>query len=206
MDWKDVGKKVAGFAPLLGGALGGPAGAALGSIIAATLGTEAEPDAIMSAIERDPAAAAKLQGIQAEQRTRLAEIQAQRAVQEEQAETERLRIAALDRDAARARDVKVREFDPRNRRADMIIKLDYLGLALMLGAMFGGLWLTKDMEPSAARMVLDVINSTVSMLAGIFVAGLRDVHVFEFGSSRGSSEKQDTISATIKSLSKKEGA
>lgn len=35
MDWSDVGKKIISVgAPLLGGALGGPAGAAIGQVVA----------------------------------------------------------------------------------------------------------------------------------------------------------------------------
>ena len=39
-DWKALGRKVANFAPVLGTALGGPAGGAIGAIVAQTLGTE----------------------------------------------------------------------------------------------------------------------------------------------------------------------
>jgi len=60
MDWKDVGKMVAKVSPLVGAAMGGPAGAAIGSLVAHALGVEEQPDAIASAIATDPDAALKL--------------------------------------------------------------------------------------------------------------------------------------------------
>ena len=64
MDWSDLGKTIAGFAPLLGGVVGGPAGAGIGSIIASAFGVEDEPSAIAKAIASDPGAAIKLKEIE----------------------------------------------------------------------------------------------------------------------------------------------
>ena len=64
MDWSDLGKTIAGFAPLLGGVVGGPAGAGIGSIIASAFGVEDKPDAIAAAIKNDPEAAIKLKEIE----------------------------------------------------------------------------------------------------------------------------------------------
>lgn len=60
LDWSDIAGKVIGLgAPILGGALGGPLGAAAGKILADALGA-AEPTAatVNAAIAADPAAAA----------------------------------------------------------------------------------------------------------------------------------------------------
>ena len=56
MTWKDIGKKVAEAAPLLGNVLAGPVGGAAGSLIATIFGTEPDPDAVMKKIEQDPQA------------------------------------------------------------------------------------------------------------------------------------------------------
>lgn len=71
MNWSDLGKKVANFAPLLGGVLGGPAGAGIGQILASEFGTEPEPGAIAKAIEADPNAALKLKEVQSNNRVEL---------------------------------------------------------------------------------------------------------------------------------------
>lgn len=65
MDWSNLGRKIADAAPLLGSALG-PAGGAVGSLIANTLGTQNDPDAIDAAMERDPEAALKLRKLESE--------------------------------------------------------------------------------------------------------------------------------------------
>ena len=74
MKWSDLGKKIADMAPMLGTALGGPAGAGIGSIIAGIFGSEDKPEAVLEAIKADPNAAVKLQEIQSQERVRLQEI------------------------------------------------------------------------------------------------------------------------------------
>lgn len=60
MSWSDVGSKVAQFAPLLGTALGGPGGAAIGALVAKAFGSDATPESVLAAVESDPLAAVKL--------------------------------------------------------------------------------------------------------------------------------------------------
>lgn len=69
------------MAPILGTVVGGPVGAGFGSIIANVFGTEDSPDAVMQALNSDPAAAVKLQQIQSEERVALQRIMAESAVQ-----------------------------------------------------------------------------------------------------------------------------
>lgn len=67
MDWGKLGTKIAaaGF-PVVGGALGGPAGAAVGARLAGALGVEAEPDAIARAYVNDPDTMIALRRLEAE--------------------------------------------------------------------------------------------------------------------------------------------
>lgn len=93
MDWKEIGRTAASVgAPLLGGALFGPAGAAVGSIIAAQFGVspDATPDQVLTAIKGDPDAALKLRQIETTHVERLHEL-----------ENERLRIETADVQNAR---------------------------------------------------------------------------------------------------------
>lgn len=58
MDWKSVGKQAIGLGlPLLGTALAGSGGAAIGTLVASALGCDAEPQAVASAIDSDTAQA-----------------------------------------------------------------------------------------------------------------------------------------------------
>jgi len=71
MNWSDVGKAVAGFAPLLGGVVGGPVGAGFGSVIAKVFGSDDNPDEVMKAIKADPEAAIKLMKIELDNKVEL---------------------------------------------------------------------------------------------------------------------------------------
>jgi roadblock/LC7 domain-containing protein len=74
MNWSDLAAKVGKFAPLVGTLLGGPAGAAVGGLVASVLGTEATPDAVNVALATNPEAAVKIQELQSAERTRLNEL------------------------------------------------------------------------------------------------------------------------------------
>ncbi|MNJ08762.1 hypothetical protein D3C77_28860 [compost metagenome] len=94
MDWKEIGRTAASVgAPLLGGALFGPAGAAVGSIIAAQFGVspDATPDQVLTAIKGDPDAALKLRKIETDHVEHLQTL-----------ENERLRIETADVQNARS--------------------------------------------------------------------------------------------------------
>lgn len=64
MDWKEVGQTVARYAPTLGAALGGPAGAGIGALIAAAFGTENSPAAVAAAVASSPDAAVRLREVE----------------------------------------------------------------------------------------------------------------------------------------------
>lgn len=74
MDWKDIQGDIAAAAPMLGTLVGGPAGAAIGSLIASALGASADPASVQQALKTNPDAAMKLRQIEADQATRLREL------------------------------------------------------------------------------------------------------------------------------------
>jgi len=65
MDWGDIKDAVASVAPTLGTALAGPAGGAVGGLLASALGVEQTPEAVSQAIKADPQAAVKLREVEA---------------------------------------------------------------------------------------------------------------------------------------------
>jgi len=92
MDWKDVGKAIAKYAPALGTALGGPAGGAVGTLASMVAGAfglkpDAKPDQVMAAIEKDPQAAVKLKEIETNAKTEMHRLNVQLAIQQSQQET-----------------------------------------------------------------------------------------------------------------------
>lgn len=87
MDWSDVAETVARVAPAAGGALGGPAGAAVGGLLARALGVAARPEAVAEALQADPEAAIKLRRIEADLEASLIQGRAQVVTAEAQGES-----------------------------------------------------------------------------------------------------------------------
>lgn len=87
----------------------------------------------------------------------------------------------VDRQDARARDLELHRLGSSNSRANWMILGDVVGLLGCLSFLY--------FLPDAPGEV----RGMVSMIAGYFGLGLRDAHQFEFGSSRGSKEKDALI-------------
>ena len=71
MEWSEIAKDVGKFAPLLGGVIGGPGGAALGGLVSAALGVANTPDAVSQALTTNPDVAVKLAQIESDQKVAL---------------------------------------------------------------------------------------------------------------------------------------
>lgn len=76
MDWKDLSQDIGKFAPIVGSLLGGPAGAAVGGLVATALGTSNSPAAVQAALA-DPANALKIVQMQHDESLHLADLQSQ---------------------------------------------------------------------------------------------------------------------------------
>lgn len=76
MDWKTLGQQVAGIGlPLLGAALAGPGGVAIGQAIASHLGVQnAQPESILSALTSDANQVARAREFELSNQTKLIEI------------------------------------------------------------------------------------------------------------------------------------
>ena len=70
--WDSIKDTVGSVAPMAGSMLAGPAGGAVGSMLASALGVDNTPDAVADAIKTDPQAAIKIRQIEAQlEQTRL---------------------------------------------------------------------------------------------------------------------------------------
>ncbi len=176
MDWKDIASLVGKSAPMLGTLIGGPAGAAVGGMIASALGTSATPEAVQEALA-DPATQIKLR-----------EIEAKREADLQGLMLEHTRAQLADVQGARSRDVELHKAGYRNARADIMVLLDVVGLIACLVVIA----LYRDKLPGE-------VVGIISTVAGIFGACLRDAHQFEFGSSRSSREKDATLANIARS-------
>jgi hypothetical protein len=72
IDWKKVAPILGTIAPVLGTLVGGPAGGAVGALVASALGVGGTPDEVAAAIKTDPEAAVKLKQLEV---TRQVELQ-----------------------------------------------------------------------------------------------------------------------------------
>lgn len=118
----------------------------------------------------------------------------QKYIAELQAETDQFRIQVEDIQNARARDLAIRQLRDEkgvpagtNARANVMLG----GVFIMLIAILIGTLLYRASIP-------DTVMAMLSMIAGNLVGNLTQAFNFEFGSSRGSSEKSETISDLAK--------
>lgn len=127
MDWKDIAGAVGKAAPILGTLLGGPAGAAVGSIVASALGSGGTPEDVAAVLASDPQAMVKLREIEATKAVRFEELAAEQAKAE-------LAAATADRASAREREAKTGDtLTPRT--LAMLVTLGFFGvLAYLLAA------------------------------------------------------------------------
>ncbi|HJW81966.1 MAG TPA: hypothetical protein VJ396_06955 [Acidiferrobacterales bacterium] len=96
--------------------------------------------------------------------------------------TEMDKAYLADVQSARARDVELSKVRGNNTRADVMVIAAVVGLVSCLAVLI----LFKGSIPGEAVGI-------ISTVAGIFGACMKDAYSFEFGSSRGSKEKDDVI-------------
>lgn len=136
--------------------------------IARTVTGAADGNAALTALQADPALAQAYQ----------------LAVLAADSDLEAMYLA--DRKDARARDVALHQAGYQNKRADWMVVLDAVGLIACLLVLT---FFRKDIPGEVVGLL--------STIASIFGVCLRDAHQFEFGSSRGSKEKDALMGARL---------
>jgi hypothetical protein len=91
-----------------------------------------------------------------------------------------------DKESARTRDIAIIDSGRKNMRADIMVIAAAIGLFICLTAIV----LYRNDLPGEAVGI-------ISTIAGIFGSCLKDAYNFEFGSSRGSKEKDRTVAAML---------
>ena len=169
INFNDLGKWVAQSAPLLGGELAGPAGATIGTLIAAKFGgNNTQPDALHALITADPAAALKLKELEMEHQLAIEQLLLQRDKEEQQ-------LIVSDRASARLREVGVDQ-SPNEKHDRTPAILAYC----LTGCVFGALtWLFCFPIPATNH---DLISAFTSSLTTVWIGAMAYYH----GSSAGS--------------------
>lgn len=180
MDFVELGKKIIGMgAPLLGGAVGGPGGAALGGIIASVLGGDPnDPDDLARRVAADPEAAVKLHEVESAHKERLEEIS-----------LDRYKADLEDRDSARSREIATTKATGKRDINLYILAYTYVvGFFVATIAMIV-LVLTGKFPSDTPEYVVFLLGS----LFGSLTAGATAIIQYFFGSSKGSSDKTALI-------------
>lgn len=158
-------------APVLANAIIPGSGGLAASLLAKALGTGANPEDINTALlNATPAQILEIKKLEIDNATELVRIGAD-------LDKEYLK----DRQNARARDIESIKMGVVNVRANWMVAGDVLGLMACLGTLF----MIPDMT-EATRAVIITFGSYFGLC-------LRDAHQFEFGSSRGSKDKDMKI-------------
>lgn len=171
MDWKDLAGVVSKAAPVLGGILGGPAGVAVGGLVATALGTDASPDSVSAAILRDPQAAIKLKELETNSRVQLQQLAVTAEQNRLQAAAAQHASQAADRDSAR----RLAARQPRDWVRPAVTVLLLLGAAGIVFFVFSGM---------AEGLLRDATASlTIGTVIGYWFNELKQVLAFWFGTT-----------------------
>lgn len=150
MEITDLSHTVARFAPLLGGALSGPFGVTVGSIIASVFGAESnKPDKLQNIIITDPNAAVKLKQIEADHQMEL-----QRMV---------IQAALTDRESARLREASVDRtpFSTRDKTPAFLAYMLTLGVFVALATLF-----CFPVPPANQEIIFTIVASLTTVWVG----------------------------------------
>ena len=161
MDWKELGKDIIqGGAPLLGGLLGGPGGAAAGALIASLFGADPDdPKDIAFKMSADPDAYIKLKEFELNNKAQITE------------------MYLKDVQSARDREVEITKVTGKRD-----INLYVLAWVVVAGFfILTGMLMFIDIPEGT--------SGVANLLFGALVAGFATVLNYFFGSSKGSADK-----------------
>ena len=180
MNWSDIGNIVGRAAPMVGTLLGGPAGAAVGALVASALNVPNDPESVNAALAGNPDALVKIQELQINAKVQLQQLAVTAENNRLQAEGAQFAAEAADRDSAR----KLAAQQPNDLIRPAVTIILLLGALSILVCIFTGIGLEALQNPVAA--------STISLLIGLWFSELKQTLGFYFGMTK-ESQKQNAI-------------
>jgi hypothetical protein len=177
MDWKDIAGVVGKAAPILGTLLGGPAGAAVGGLVASALGVGSTPDEIQHAIATDPEAALKLATLEIENKIKLQQMVYDHADKLIEAGTLGIQADVDDRKSARTAAV---QGDTTKHVFWLSVVLITVTITAEIVAMFHGV--SDRADPLIVGRVLGLLDSACLLVLN-----------FNYGSSSGSKRATELL-------------
>lgn len=187
MQWKDIEGALPDGLKLLGAALsatgvGAPVGVAvagIGALVGHALGVDgSSPDAVLQAVQADPAAAEKLLEVQANVKVQLQQIVAQQAVALAQEQTKLGQQQIDDRVSARNMAVQTRDiWTPR-----------VIAALVIIGAFLGEGFALSHVIPAGSEVLAGRVLGTLD-------SALLAVLYYYFGGSAGSDRKTELLAS-----------
>lgn len=179
--WEDIAELVGGVAPIVGTALGGPAGGAVGSIIAKALGVEDNADAVGMAVKADPSLIVRIKELEFEAH----KLDVEAKQKEKQAELDEVKEYLADVQSARNMQIESLKQD------DLFSKryVYYLASFWSIVAMVYIFMITFMTIPEANVRFADTV---LGFLLGTIIA---TVIQYFLGSSKGSADKTAQLSS-----------
>jgi hypothetical protein len=182
MNWSDIGGTVAKAAPILGGLVGGPAGAAVGALIAAKFGVDNTPEAVSTALATNPDAYVKLKEIEANNKVQLQQLIVAAEQNRLAAQTAQYQADASDRASARNLAIEDKDHTARN------LAYAYTG-ALFLVIAAHLYIIMRGVAVDSTGMAL------ISTLEGVLISMVLGSKEFYFGSSSSAVKQQAAITS-----------
>lgn len=181
MSLEALGNLIAKSAPLLGGVLAGPAGAAIGSVIAAKFGGNMnDPNDLINRIEGDPDAKIKLLEIQSNNEVELQRIHMVMVENELKYAYLEIESDHQDRSSARQREAALAQAGQRDYTPAVLAYLLTLGVFVALYYLF-----TQGVPTDNKELIVSIISAMTT----VWVAAMAYYH----GSSAGSRSKDKLL-------------
>jgi len=181
MNWSEIGKAIGNAAPMVGGLLGGPAGAAIGSVVAATLGVEDTPDSVNQALKNNPDALVRIQELQTNSKVELQKLAVTAQQHLLEAQLLQYKAEAEDRDSAR----KLAAQQPRDWVRPSITILMIFGAIAIVFLVFSGY--AKELLKDATASL------TIGTVIGYWFNEVKQVMAFWFGTTKDAGTTSNAI-------------
>jgi len=178
MSWEDIGNFVKKGAPLLGSLIGGPAGGAVGSLVAGIFG-ENNPQELMEKLNADPEAMTKLRELEMKHRERLEEL----SIEAARIQLQETQAFFADTQSARQRETSI--VQPTGKKD--------VNLYILAWVVVGGFFLLTGLMMIIPELESRSSNAMVNIMFGGLVSGFATVLGYFFGSSKSSAEKTQLL-------------
>lgn len=181
MNWSDIGSLVGRVAPTVGTLLGGPAGSAVGALVASALNVSNDPDSVSAALAANPEALARIQELQINARVQLEQLAVTAENNRLQAEASQYQAEAGDRDSAR----KLAASQPHDFVRPMLTFIMLGGSLFVVIAVLIG-WANDVIKDPTAAL-------TVGTVLGLWLGMTKEVMGFWFGMTKESQKQSAAI-------------